>query len=69
MTSTVKLQNISIPLQKRPVPLLNVVLVFGHKACGILALQPGIQPVPPALEGGVLTTGLLGKSQNCLNNK
>ena len=35
---------------------------FGHKACGILALQPGIKPTPPALEGKVLTTGPPGKS-------
>ena len=36
---------------------------FGHKACGILAPQPGIKPTPPALEGEVLTTGLSGKSR------
>ena len=35
---------------------------FGHEACGILAPRPGIKPVPPALEGEVLTTGLPGKS-------
>ena len=29
---------------------------------GILAHQPGIEPVPPALEGEVLTSGLPGKS-------
>ena len=23
---------------------------FGHEACGILTLQPGIEPSPPALE-------------------
>ena len=34
---------------------------FGHKACGILAPQPGIKPTPPALEGKVLTTGPPGK--------
>ena len=34
----------------------------GHKACGILASWPGIEPTPPALEGEVLTTGLPGKS-------
>ena len=34
----------------------------GCKACRILAPQPGIEPVPPALEGGVLTTGPPGKS-------
>ena len=35
---------------------------FGHEACGILAPQPGIESVPPALESEVLTTGLPGKS-------
>ena len=39
---------------------------FGHKACGILAPQPGIKPTPPALEGKVLTTGPPGKSQTFL---
>ena len=38
------------------------VLVFGPKACGILALRPGIDPAPPALEGEILTTGPLGQS-------
>ena len=33
---------------------------FGHEACGILAPQPRIEPAPLALEGEVLTTGLLG---------
>ena len=33
----------------------------GHEACEILAPQPEIQPIPPALEGEVLTTGLPGK--------
>ena len=36
---------------------------FGHEARGILAPQPGIEPAPPALDGEVLTTGLLGKSR------
>ena len=36
---------------------------FGHKACSILAFQPGIEPTPPALEGKVLTTGLPEKSR------
>ena len=27
-------------------------------ACGILALGPGIQPLPAALEGEIITTGL-----------
>ena len=39
---------------------------FGHEACGILAPQPGIATAPPALEGKVLTTGLLGKSHHTL---
>ena len=34
----------------------------GHKACGILAPQPGIEPLPSALEGEVLTIGPPGKS-------
>ena len=36
--------------------------LFGHETCGILALQPGIKPTCPTLEGEVLTTGLPGKS-------
>ena len=35
---------------------------FGHKAFGILAPQPGIEPAPPAPEGNVLTTGPPGKT-------
>ena len=35
---------------------------YGHEACGILAARPGTEPIPPALEGDVITTGLLGKS-------
>ena len=36
---------------------------IGCQECGILAPQPGIEPVvPPALEGEVLTTGPPGKS-------
>ena len=31
-------------------------------ACGILAPQPGIKPMSPALEGGFLTSGPPGKS-------
>ena len=31
-------------------------------ACGILVPRPGIKPTSPALEGGLLTTGPLGKS-------
>jgi len=35
----------------------------GCEACGILAVQPGIEPVPLILEGKVLTTWLLGMYQ------
>ena len=37
--------------------------VFGQEACGNLAPWPGIEPIHPALEDEVLTTGLPGKSQ------
>ena len=30
---------------------------FDCETLGILARQPGMEPVPPALEGKVLTTG------------
>ena len=36
--------------------------VFGGEARGVLAPWPGIEPTPPALVGGVLTTGPPGKS-------
>ena len=36
---------------------------FGHRACGILAPQPGVELTPPTLEGEVLTTRPLRKSQ------
>ena len=39
---------------------------FGCEACGILVPRPGIKPVPPALQGEILTTGLLRKSLNVL---
>ena len=35
-------------------------------ACGILVPPPGIGPTSPALEGGFLTTGPPGKSQESL---
>ena len=35
---------------------------FGCEACGILAPSPGVETMPPALEGGVLTTGPPGTS-------
>ena len=37
---------------------------FGHKAYGILAPRPGIEPAVAALEGEVLKTGPPGKSLN-----
>ena len=39
---------------------------FDHKACGILAPWPGIEPALPALEGEVLTTGPPGKYQELI---
>ena len=38
------------------------ILVFVLEARGIFAPQPGTELTPPALKGGVLTTGLPGKS-------
>ena len=35
---------------------------FGHKACGILAHQPGTELATPVLGGKVLTTGPPGNS-------
>ena len=35
---------------------------FGPEVCRILAPQPGLEPIPPELEGEVLTTGPSGKS-------
>ena len=35
---------------------------FGCEASGILTPQQGVKPVPTALEGEVLATGLPGKS-------
>ena len=45
--------------------LFYVLFCFGPEACGILALQPGIEPATPTLEGKVLTTGPPGKSLAC----
>ena len=39
------------------------ILVFGFKACDILAPLLGIEPAPLALEGNVLTIGPPSKSQ------
>ena len=35
---------------------------FGHEVCGVLVPWPGIEPIPPALEGDILPTGPPGKS-------
>ena len=35
---------------------------FGLEACGILIPWPGIEPMPPTLEGEVLTSEPPGKS-------
>ena len=43
--------------------LFYILGFFGHKACGILAPQPGSKPTPPALEGKVLTTDHQGSPQ------
>ena len=40
---------------------LHQVLVAACMAYGILVLQSGIKPTPPALQGGFLTTGPPGK--------
>ena len=42
--------------------LFYVLVFFGPEACGILAPGPGIEPVLPALEPEVLTTGPPGES-------
>ena len=42
---------------------------FGPKACGILGAQPGIKPIPPALEGKVLAAGPLRKSLDWILTK
>ena len=39
---------------------------FGQEACGISAPWPETEPTPSLLEGGVLTTGLPGKSHDFL---
>ena len=46
-------------------PLFYVLVFWGHEACEILAPQPGIEPVPPALEGEFLITGPPGKALVC----
>jgi len=42
--------------------LLVLCFAFCLQACGILVLQPGIEPAPRAVEGKVLTTGQPGRS-------
>ena len=42
--------------------LIFMLWFYGHKACGILAAWSGSKPLPPVLEGKVLTTGPPGKS-------
>ena len=39
----------------------HVLFFFGHKAYGILAPQPGIEPTAPALKGEVVTNRPPGK--------
>ena len=41
---------------------------FLAEACEVLAPQPETRPTPPALEGGVLTSRLPGKSLLCFNS-
>ena len=41
--------------------IASVLCFFDCKACGILAPWPGIEPIPPALEREVLTTGPPGE--------
>ena len=48
--------------------LLLMFCFFSHKACGILAPRPGIEPTPHALEGDVPTTGPPGKSPKSMLN-
>ena len=45
--------------------------LFGHEACGIWVLSPGIEPARPALEGEISTTGPPGTSRHTqtLNKK
>ena len=42
-------------------------MFFGHKACRILASWPGIESVPPALNGEFLNTGPPGKPLHLLS--
>ena len=42
------------------VTMLFLVYAFGPKVCGVLAPRPGIELSPPALQGGLLTSGPQG---------
>ena len=44
------------------IEFVTMVWFSGLKACGILASQPGIELMPPELEGDIFTTGPAGKS-------
>ena len=48
--------------------LSYVLFFFGCKVCGMLASLSLIKPAPPAMEGKVLTSGLLGMSSFCFLN-
>ena len=47
--------------------IILFLFMFWFLGSGILALRPGIEPAPLALEGEVLTTGPPGKSLPTLN--
>ena len=42
---------------------------LGQESCEILAAELGFEPIPITLEGGVLTTGELGKSHHIFFSK
>ena len=46
---TEKLRNMKDKLRNLNIHF-HTILCFGHTACGILVLQPGIKPAPPAVE-------------------
>ena len=50
------------PLSTAQYCLFSIWGLFGLKACGILASQPGIKSIPPALVGKVPTTRPPGNS-------
>ena len=58
--------NVLTCIESVTISLLFFMFYFvGHKARGISAPQPGTEPLPPALEGEVLTIGRLGRSLLC----